>query len=151
MQTKFSEDVIPLSDFKVNPEKTVNQANDTHRPVLLTNRGRGIAVVQGLDDYENIKEELDFVKSVARGLMEIKAGEDVADVFRKRLDVGDQVLADVVLVAHQFLDVERRRVVKKLPRLLQEERLGIQAGLLAFLLLLEHGLLRRIQNAVEAS
>ncbi len=52
MNTKFSEDVIPLSDLKINPGKIVNRANDTHRPILLTSRGRGIAVVQGLEEYE---------------------------------------------------------------------------------------------------
>lgn len=86
MQTKFSEDIIPLSDLKVNPGKVVNHAKDTRRPVLLTSRGRGIAVVQGLDEYENGKEELAFVKAVAQGLMEIKEGEssDIRDV-KKRL------------------------------------------------------------------
>lgn len=88
MQTKFSEDVIPLSDLKVNPGKVVNHAKDTHRPVLLTSRGRGIAVVQGLDDYESTKEELEFVKAIAQGLMEIKGGEtvDICDV-KKQLDL----------------------------------------------------------------
>jgi len=82
MQTKFSEDVIPLSDLKVNPGKVVNHAKDTHRPVLVTSRGRGVAVVQGLDDYESIKEELEFVKAIAQGLMEIKEGEtsDLSEV-----------------------------------------------------------------------
>lgn len=75
METKFSEDVIPLSDLKVNPGKVVNHVKDTHRPVLLISRGRGVAVVQGLDDYENSKEELEFVKAVAQGLMEIKEGD----------------------------------------------------------------------------
>ena len=86
MQTKFSEDVIPLSDLKVNPGKVVNHTKDTHRPVLLTSRGRGVAVVQGLEDYENIKEELAFVKAVTQGLMEIKEGDttDISDV-KKRL------------------------------------------------------------------
>ncbi|MCP4977993.1 MAG: type II toxin-antitoxin system Phd/YefM family antitoxin, partial [Maribacter sp.] len=46
MNTKFSEDVIPLSDLKVNPGKVVNHANDSHRPILVTSRGRGVAVVQ---------------------------------------------------------------------------------------------------------
>ncbi len=36
MQIKFSEDVIPLSDLKVNPGKVVNRAKDTHHPILLT-------------------------------------------------------------------------------------------------------------------
>ncbi len=85
MQPKFSEDVIPLSDLKVNPGKVVNHAKDSHRPILLTSRGRGIAVVQGLDEYEKNEEELNFVKAVAQGLMEIKEGKtlELNDVKNK--------------------------------------------------------------------
>ena len=88
MQTKFSEDVIPLSDLKVNPGKVVNHTKDTRRPVLLTSRGRGVAVVQGLEDYENGKEELAFVKAVAQGLMDIKDGNtsNISEV-KKRLGI----------------------------------------------------------------
>jgi prevent-host-death family protein len=78
MHTKFSEDVVPLSDLKVNPGKIVNQTKDTHRPVLLTSRGRGVAVVQGLEEYEKTAEELAFVKAVAQGLMDIKEGNTVS-------------------------------------------------------------------------
>jgi len=72
MQPKFSEDVIPLSDLKVNPGKIVNRAKDTHRPILLTSRGRGIAVVQGLDEFEKIAEENEFIKAIAQGLLDIR-------------------------------------------------------------------------------
>ena len=78
MQVKFSEDVIPLSDLKINPGKVVGRAQDTHRPILLTSRGRGIAVVQGLEDYERTAEELRFVKAVARGLMDVREGNTVS-------------------------------------------------------------------------
>jgi prevent-host-death family protein len=78
MHTKFSEDIVPLSDLKVNPGKIVNQTKDTHRPVLLTSRGRGVAVVQGLEEYEKTAEELAFVKAVAQGLMDIKEGNTVS-------------------------------------------------------------------------
>lgn len=78
MTIKFSEDVVPLSDLKVNPGKVVNHAQDSHRPVLLTSRGRGVAVVQGLEEYEKTAEELAFVKAVAQGLMDVKAGNTVS-------------------------------------------------------------------------
>ncbi|KMQ76899.1 type II toxin-antitoxin system Phd/YefM family antitoxin [Marinobacter subterrani] len=78
MQVKFSEDVIPLSDLKINPGKVVGRAKDTHRPILLTSRGRGIAVVQGLEDYERTAEELRFVKAVAQGLMDVREGNTVS-------------------------------------------------------------------------
>ncbi|MEI8190980.1 MAG: type II toxin-antitoxin system prevent-host-death family antitoxin [candidate division NC10 bacterium] len=45
---KFSEDVVPLGDMKVNPGKVVRRIDETGRPVLLTSHGRGVAVVQAL-------------------------------------------------------------------------------------------------------
>ncbi len=76
MTTKFSEDIVPLSDLKVNPGKIVNRAKDSHRPILLTSRGRGVAVVQGLEEYENLEEERAFMKAVTQGLVDIKEGQE---------------------------------------------------------------------------
>ena len=84
MSTKFSEDIVPLSTLKVNPGKIVNQANQTHRPILLTSRGRGVAVVQSLDDYEDQVEEREFMKAVAQGLLEVKEGKSVSLKDAKR-------------------------------------------------------------------
>ena len=78
MQIKFSEDVIPLKDLKINPGKVVNHTKETHRPVLITSRGRGVAVVQGLEEYEKHEEELSFVKAIAQGLMDIKEGNTMS-------------------------------------------------------------------------
>lgn len=77
MRIKFSEDVIPLSDLKVNPGKVVNHTKETHRPVLITSRGRGVAVVQCLEDFEKTAEELAFVKAVAEGLLDVKEGKSM--------------------------------------------------------------------------
>jgi len=84
--TKFSEDIIQLSDMKVNPGRVVNQVDKTHRPVLLTNRGRGVAVVQSLRDYETETEERAFLRGVVQGLMDLEEGREMnlADV-KKRL------------------------------------------------------------------
>lgn len=88
MSIKFSEDVIPLSDLKVNPGKVVNRAKDTHRPVLLTSRGRGVAVVQSLEDYEKQTEDLAFMRAVAQGLLEIQEGKTLSlDEAKKRLGI----------------------------------------------------------------
>ncbi len=88
MQTKFSEDVIPLSDLKINPGKVVVRANDTHRPILLTSRGRGVAVVLGLEDYEKSVEELRFLRAIAQGLADVRDGNTVTlDEARKLLGV----------------------------------------------------------------
>ena len=84
MHTKFSEDVVPLSDLKVNPGKIVTRANDNKRPILVTSRGRGVAVVQGLEEYEKREEKVAFMQAVAKGLIEVKEGKvtDLTDVKR---------------------------------------------------------------------
>ena len=66
MATRFSEDVVPLSDVKVNPGKVVRQVTEAHRPVLLTSRGRGVAVVQSVSDYEAGGEERRFMRAWSR-------------------------------------------------------------------------------------
>jgi len=78
MGTKFSEDVVPLGDLKVNPGKVIRHAADVHRPVLLTSRGRGIAVVQSLADYEEEAEERTFMQAVVKGLIDVEEGREVA-------------------------------------------------------------------------
>lgn len=87
--TKFSEDIVPLSDMKVNPGRVVNQVDKTHRPVLLTNRGRGVAVVQSLKDYETEVEERAFLRGVVQGLMDLEEGREMnlSDV-KKHLGLG---------------------------------------------------------------
>jgi prevent-host-death family protein len=78
MSVKFSEDVVPLSDLKINPGKVIGRVQESHRPMLLTSRGRGVAVVQGLEEYEKTAEELRFVKAVAQGLMDAREGDTVS-------------------------------------------------------------------------
>jgi len=78
MTTKFSEDVIPLTDLKVNPGRVVRHATDVHRPVLLTSRGRGVAVVQSVSDYEAGEEERAFLRAVVAGLADLEAGRELS-------------------------------------------------------------------------
>lgn len=84
----FSEDVVPMTDLKINPGRVITQIDKTHRPVLLTSRGRGVAVVQSLKDYETDTEERAFLKSVVQGLMDVEEGRTISLADAKlRLDL----------------------------------------------------------------
>ena len=77
MGTKFSEDIVPLTDLKVNPGRIVKHAAEAHRPVLLTSRGRGVAVMQSVSDYEQAEEERSFMRAVVAGLADLEAGREI--------------------------------------------------------------------------
>jgi prevent-host-death family protein len=74
---KFSEDVVPMGDLKVNPGKVVRRASESGRPVLLTSRGRGVAVVQTLPEFEAAEEEREFMRAVIAGLFDLEGGREV--------------------------------------------------------------------------
>jgi len=78
MNIKFSEDVVPLTDLKTNPGRVVKQTAETHRPVLVTSRGRGVAVVQSVTDFETAEEERAFMRAVVEGLADLDAGREVS-------------------------------------------------------------------------
>jgi prevent-host-death family protein len=78
MSIKFSEDVIPLTDLKVNPDRVVEHATDAHRAVLLTSRGRGVAVVKSVNDDEAAEEERAFMRAVVTGLTDLEAGRELS-------------------------------------------------------------------------
>jgi prevent-host-death family protein len=86
MTVKFSEDLVPLTDLKINPGRVVKQTTEAHRPVVLTKRGRGVAVVQSLGDYEKAEEERAFMRAVVAGLADLESGrESDIEAARKRL------------------------------------------------------------------
>lgn len=84
MSIKFSKDVVPLSDLKVNPGRVVKHATDVHRPVLVTSRGRGVAVVQSVADYEKLEEERTFMRAVVEGLADLESDREISLADAKR-------------------------------------------------------------------
>ena len=78
MATWFSEDVVRLTDPKATPERIVQHVAEAGRPVLLTRRGRGVAVVLSVAEYESAAEERAFMRAVIAGLADIEAGREVS-------------------------------------------------------------------------
>lgn len=89
MAVRFGEDVVPLTDLKVNPNRVIRHAAEVHRPVLLTRRGRGVAVVQSVADFDAAAEERAFLRAVVAGLADVEAGREVSlEEAKTRLGLG---------------------------------------------------------------
>lgn len=88
MKTKFSEDIVPISDLKANPGRIIRQVQEAHRPVVLTNRGRGVAVVQSLNDFEAESDERSFMRGVLKGMVDLEEGREISlEDVKKRLNI----------------------------------------------------------------
>ncbi len=74
---KLDEDIRPLSEFRAGVASFVKRVNDTKRPLVLTQHGRGVAVLIDIREFEVMRERLALLEDVAVGRAQIAAGEVV--------------------------------------------------------------------------
>ncbi|MCP3960156.1 MAG: type II toxin-antitoxin system Phd/YefM family antitoxin [bacterium] len=73
--TRFTEDVRPITDLKQRAAEIVDHARKTRRPVLLTRRGRGVAVLLDVEEFETLSDRAAFVTAVGEGAAAARAGD----------------------------------------------------------------------------
>jgi len=79
-------DIQPVTDFRANASSMLDQVKATQRPLILTRRGRGAAVLLDIGAYQALMDELETLRDVQLAMADVAAGRvrDHADV-RERL------------------------------------------------------------------
>ena len=77
MSIRISQDIRPLSEFRANAAAFVQQVRKTRRPLVLTQRGRGAAVLLDITEYERLVERAELLEDISVAEEEIAAGEGV--------------------------------------------------------------------------
>ncbi|NTW29614.1 MAG: type II toxin-antitoxin system Phd/YefM family antitoxin [Coriobacteriia bacterium] len=75
--------IIPISDLRQDAAGVIKRAAASSKPVFVTQRGRASAVLVSAQVYERTQHELEILKLLARGEVEIEAGvgHDLDSVF----------------------------------------------------------------------
>lgn len=76
------EDIRPISYVKTHAAEILNQVNETHRPVYVTQNGDAKAVLIDTESYEKMNKAINLLKIVAQGEKEIQEKK-----YRKQEDV----------------------------------------------------------------
>ena len=83
---KLDEDIRPLSEFRSGVASFIKQVNDTRRPLVLTQRGRGVAVVVDIHEFEAMRERLETLEDIEVSRAQFAKGEGVPhNEARKRV------------------------------------------------------------------
>ncbi|HDY7667032.1 TPA: type II toxin-antitoxin system Phd/YefM family antitoxin, partial [Vibrio vulnificus] len=60
----FDQDIQPLSEFRAGVTSFIKQINETRRPLVITQRGKGVAVVLDVAEYEAMQEKIELLEEM---------------------------------------------------------------------------------------
>ena len=63
-RTHFDQDIQPLSDFRAGAASFIRQINETKRPIVITQRGKGVAVVIDVAEYELMQKKIELLEQL---------------------------------------------------------------------------------------
>jgi len=68
-------DIVPVSDFRQDAASVLKRLKSGSGPLVVTQRGRAVAVMQSIEAYEKRERERELLRLLAAGEREIAAGE----------------------------------------------------------------------------
>jgi len=77
-RVRVDEDIRPLSEFRAGVAAFVKQIHDTRRPMVLTHRGRGVAVLVDAQEYEKMQERLELLEEIYKAEEQIASGKGLS-------------------------------------------------------------------------
>jgi len=88
----ITSDIKPVTYLKSKAADLLNQINETHRPVIITQNGEPRAILQDPKSYENMRNAIGILKLISEGETDIREGrvkpqEDVFTEIENELKV----------------------------------------------------------------
>lgn len=74
---KIDQDIRPLSEVRTGIANFIKQIHATKRPLVITQHGKGVAVLLDVQEYEMIQEKLELLSDVQKSLSQIENGQGI--------------------------------------------------------------------------
>ena len=87
---KIDQDIRPLSEVRNGMATFIKQVHDTKRPVVITQRGKGVAVLIDAHEFEAMQEKIELLSDIQTSLSQLEKGagisnEEAKDKVLKRI------------------------------------------------------------------
>lgn len=70
----ITSDIKPVTYLKSRAADLLNQINETHRPVIITQNGEPRAVLQDPESFENMRNAIGLLKLLSQGESDLRNG-----------------------------------------------------------------------------
>lgn len=81
---RLSRDIQPLSEFRAHTARFLRQVQETGRPLILTQHGRGAAVLLDIAAYERLVDRSELAEDIRAAEAQLEGGEGVDHATAKK-------------------------------------------------------------------
>ena len=82
---RLDQDIRPLSEFRAGVATFFKQIQETKRPLVITQHGKGVGVLLGVEQYEEMQETIELLQDVLKSSSQINDGEGTEHKNAKNL------------------------------------------------------------------
>ena len=87
---RIDQDIRSMSEFRTGIASFLKQVHDTKRPLIITQHGKGAAVLLDVGEYEAMQGKLELLKDIQISIGQLENGEGIAhneakDLILKRV------------------------------------------------------------------
>ena len=69
-----NEDIQALSDFRAGVSSFIQQVNNTKRPLVITQHGKGVAILSDVEEFEAMQTRLELLEELYKAESQINEG-----------------------------------------------------------------------------
>ncbi len=73
----IDQDIRSMSEFRTGIASFLKQVHDTKRPLIITQHGKGVAVLLDVGEYEAMLEKMELLQDVQTSIGQLEKGEGV--------------------------------------------------------------------------
>jgi prevent-host-death family protein len=75
---KINQDIRSLSEVRNGMTNFIKQVHDTKRPVIITQHGKGVAVLLAVNEFEAMQEKIELLSDIQTSLNQLGKGEGIS-------------------------------------------------------------------------
>jgi antitoxin YefM len=76
-RSRVNEDIRPMSEFRTGIASFLKQIHATKRPLIITQHGKGVAVLLDANEYEAMQEKLELLQDIQTSISQVEGGRGI--------------------------------------------------------------------------
>lgn len=90
METLDVNNIRPLTDFRNKMKEYIKELNENKKAIVLTQHGKSAAVLLSTAKFQEMQDEIEFMRKVAQGLEDYKSNR--VHSFQKTFDAVEKII-----------------------------------------------------------